>query len=187
MTVEKKKIVVAITGASGAIYSQRLLFYFSKIIEQIETVDLVFTENADSVWKYELAEELPASFKIYKNDDFFAPFASGSAKYDSMIICPASMGMIGRIAAGVSNDLISRAADVMLKERKKLIVVPRETPYNLIHLRNMTSLTEAGAIIIPASPSFYSKPDTIEKLVDTVVFRILDLINLDFKSYRWGE
>lgn len=117
----------------------------------------------------------------------FAPFASGSSRFEAMVICPCSMGLLGRIANGISDDLITRAADVMLKERRKLIVVPRETPFNLIHLRNMTQLTEAGAIVCPAVPSFYSKPQTIEQLVDTVVDRIIDLIGLDVVTYRWGN
>ena len=125
-------------------------------------------------------------FKVYGKEDFFAPFASGSAGYDALIICPCSMGTLGRIASGISNDLITRAADVLLKERKKLICVVRETPYNLIHLRNMTAVTEAGGIICPATPSFYSKPQTIEEAAETVVDRALQLAGIDIKTYRWG-
>ena len=122
-----------------------------------------------------------------ENNDFFAPSASGSALIDAMVICPCSMGLLGRMAHGLSEDLITRSADVMLKERRKLIIVPRETPYNLIHLRNMTSLTEAGAIICPASPSFYSKPQTLEAAAQTVVDRVIDLIGLNHTSFRWGN
>lgn len=184
-----RKIVVAITGASGSIYAKRLLDYFEQIANQYQCIDLVFSKNAKEVWKHELGDKTYSaySFKEYEPDDFYAPFASGSAGYDMMIICPSSMGTIGRIANGVSNDLISRAADVMLKEGKQLILVPRETPFNLIHLRNMTMLAEAGATIIPAIPSFYSKPKTIEQVVDTVVYRILQRAGFELESFRWGD
>ena len=119
--------------------------------------------------------------------DFNAPFASGSAKYDTMIIIPCSMGTLGRIAHGISNDLISRAADVVLKERRKLIAVVRDTPFNLIHINNMKIVTEAGGIICPASPSFYSITKTIEEAAQTVVSRVLDLAGLEHESYRWNE
>ena len=185
---KKQKIVVAITGASGSIYAYRLLKYLKDLSEHIESLDLVFSSNAKEVWRHELASDTYAEFdyKIYENQDFFAPFASGSAGYDTMIICPASMGTIGRIANGVSNDLISRAADVMLKERKKLLIIPRETPFNLIHLRNLTQLSEAGAVIIPSSPSFYSLPKNINELVDTVVHRIISIAGLDVEMFKWG-
>lgn len=116
-----------------------------------------------------------------------APFASGSAKYDAMIIAPCSMGTLGRIAGGISNDLITRGADVMLKERKKLILLLRDTPYNLVHIRNMETVTLAGGIMLPASPSFYSNPKNLEEAAATVVDRALDLAGLDLKSYRWGS
>jgi 4-hydroxy-3-polyprenylbenzoate decarboxylase len=119
--------------------------------------------------------------------NFMAPFASGSAKFDTMIVCPCSMGLMGRIAAGVSDDLPTRAADVILKERRKLILVLRDTPYSLIHINNMKLLTEAGAVICPATPSFYSKPNSFEELAATVVDRVLDLSGFDLKSYRWSE
>ena len=124
---------------------------------------------------------------FYQPGNFFAPMASGSAGYDAMIVCPCTMGTLGRIAAGVSSDLLTRAADVMLKERKKLILVPREAPFSLIHLNNMKLLTEAGAIICPASPSFYSKPATIEDVAMTVVDRVLALAGFDLESYAWGS
>jgi flavin prenyltransferase len=182
-----KKIIVAIGGSSGSIYAKRLLDKLT-LMDQIEG-GIVLTANAKVNWEIELGKMSDCHFpyKIYDNKDFFAPFASGSAKYETMVIIPCSMSLLGRIANGVSDDLIGRAADVMLKERRKLIVVPRETPYNLIHLRNMTMLTESGAIICPATPSFYSKPDTIDAVVDTVVDRVIDLMGLDIQSYRWSE
>jgi len=185
----ERRIVIAITGASGAIYAKRLLHYLGEMPNQYIEVNLVFSKNAKQVWKYELEDESYSkiSFKEYQPDDFYAPFASGSAGFDTMIICPSSMGTLGRIANGISNDLISRAADVMLKEGRQLILVPRETPFNLIHLRNMTQLVEAGAIIIPAIPSFYSKPETINQVVDTVVFRILQRAGFSVDAFEWGQ
>lgn len=185
----KRKIVIGITGASGAIYAKLLLDYFEKHQAEFEKIEIIFSGNATDVWEYELGnkdfEKYP--FKRNKPGNFFTGPASGSAGFDTMIICPASMGTIGRIASGVSNDLMTRAADVMLKERKRLILVPRESPYNLIHLRNMTTISEAGAIIIPASPSFYSHPQSIEDVALTVVHRILKLADINHDSYRWGE
>lgn len=185
----KLKIAVAITGASGSIYASILLKKLAQLNNQIETVGLVMSDNAKDVWKFELGntdyEKFP--FTIYTKFDFFAPFASGSAKYDCMIICPCSMGTLARIASGISNDLTTRAADVVLKERKKLILVTRETPLNLIHINNMKTVTEAGGIICPASPSFYNKPQTIEELASTVIDRVIDLAGLSQKAYRWGE
>ena len=184
-----RKIVVAITGASGSLYASLLIDKLLKIHSQWETVSLVMTRNARTVWETELGNQ---SFKglpltIYENDDFMAPFASGSALYDTMIIIPCSMGTLGRIATGISTDLITRAADVVLKERRKLICVIRDCPYNLIHIRNMESITLAGGIICPATPSFYSRPSTIEALASTVVDRVIDLAGFDSKSFRWGS
>lgn len=184
-----KKIVVAITGASGSIYAKRFLEKLKNTSTPIENCSVVFSKNARDIWAYELKEpfdENSLPFKVFEPLDFYAPFASGSAGYDTMVIIPCSMGTLGRIAAGISDDLITRAADVILKERRKLIVVPRETPYNLIHLRNMVTLTEAGAIVMPATPSFYSLPVTIDELVDTVVNRVLDLAGIENKGYKWG-
>src|SRR5579862_4762783 len=184
-----RKIVVAITGASGSLYASILLEKLLKLSDQWETVSIVMTKNARQVWQTELGnkryEDLP--FEFYEKDNFEAPFASGSAKYDTMIIIPCSMGNLGRIAAGVSSDLISRAADVILKERRKLICVVRDTPYNLVHIRNMETITLAGGIICPASPSFYSNPSTIEEVVSTVVDRVIDLAGFDLESFRWGK
>lgn len=185
----KKKIVVAITGASGSIYAKLLLQQLQRLGTQLAEVAVVMSDNAKDVWKFELDNEeyndLP--YKIYSKTDFMAPFASGSAKFDTMVIVPCSMGTLGRIASGISDDLISRAADVILKERRKLILVARDTPLNLIHIRNMQTVTEAGGIICPAIPSYYSKPQTIEELAMTVVNRVIDLIGLENESYRWSE
>jgi 4-hydroxy-3-polyprenylbenzoate decarboxylase len=182
-----RKIVLAIGGSSGSIYAQRFMLKAANL--KNVTLAVVMTENAKINWELELKsfskEDWP--FDFYTKNDFFAPFASGSAKYDTMVVCPCSMGLLARMANGISDDLITRSADVILKERRKLVVVPRETPYNLIHLNNMKTLTEAGAIICPATPSFYSKPDTLESIVDTVVDRILDLIDLPVSTYRWNE
>jgi 4-hydroxy-3-polyprenylbenzoate decarboxylase len=183
-----KKIIIAITGASGSIYAKRLLEKLQKIESEVEVCNLVFSSTAKEIWKYELGilpDGLGSNFTVYEKNDFYSPCASGSSGYDTMIIIPCSMGTLGRIASGVSDDLITRSADVMLKERKRLILVVRETPYNLIHLKNMTLLTEAGAIVTPATPSFYSLPQTIEDLVDTVVDRVLDLAGFENTSFRW--
>jgi 4-hydroxy-3-polyprenylbenzoate decarboxylase len=192
--MSKYKLIVGITGASGAIYGKLLLKRLQGLQDQVETCGVIFSENAKAVWKYELGEDPdgvhhPDGVKmtIYQPGNFFAPMASGSAGYDAMIVCPCTMGTLGRIAAGVSSDLLTRAADVMLKERKKLILVPREAPFSLIHLNNMKLLTEAGAIICPASPSFYSKPATIEDVAMTVVDRVLALAGFDLESYAWGS
>jgi 4-hydroxy-3-polyprenylbenzoate decarboxylase len=184
-----KKIAVAITGASGSIYAKLMLQKLSALKEQISELSIVMTDNAKTVWKTELDDEGYNSFeaRYFTTKDFSAPFASGSAKYDALIIIPCSMGTLGRIASGISNDLISRAADVMLKERKKLLCVIRDTPYNLIHIKNMETVTLAGGIICPASPSFYSKPGTIEKAAATVVDRVIDLVGLNANSFRWGN
>ncbi len=185
----KKKIVVAITGASGSVYAKLLLQKLQDLQDQILEVGVVMSDNARDVWKFELGNESYRDFpfKFYNKADFWAPFASGSARFDTMIIVPCSMGTLGRIAAGISNDLTTRAADVMLKERQRLILVARDTPLNLIHLRNMQTVTEAGGIICPAVPSFYSRPKTIEDVAMTVVNRIIDLAGLEHESYRWSE
>lgn len=189
MKSNDRKLILAITGASGSIYAQKLLQALRNLKSPPEEIAVIFSENAREIWKYETGMKFRADppVKEYNNDDFFVPFASGSSDYDTMIICPASMGMLGRIASGTSEDLIARAADVMLKERRKLILVPRETPYNLIHIRNMETLTLAGAIICPATPSFYSKPKTIDDLVMTVVERIISLAGFEAGIYRWMQ
>ena len=187
--MKKKKLIVAVTGASGAIYAKVLMDKLQVLSGQIENIGLVFSDNARDVWEYELGnrdfEKLP--YTIYDKNNFFAPFASGSARYDTMIICPCSMGTLARIAQGVSNDLVTRAADVTLKERRKLILVTRDTPLSLIHIDNMKSITLAGGIIAPASPSFYSKPKNFDDLAGTVVDRVLDLAGFENVTYRWNE
>ena len=189
MSQKKHKIIVAVTGASGAIYAKVLFDKLVLLKDQIENIGLLMSENAKFVWKQELGntdyQKYP--FKLYDKMDFMAPFASGSANYETMIICPSSMGMMGRIASGVSNDLTTRAADVILKERRKLIIVARETPLNLIHINNMKLITEAGGIICPATPSFYSKPKNFEELASTVIDRIIMLADLQYNSYSWNE
>ena len=184
-----RKIVVAITGASGSIYASLLIEKLLSIRSQWDTLSIVMTKNARTVWKTELNNEVYKYFPldIFEADDFMAPFASGSARYDTMIIIPCSMGSLGRIAAGISNDLVTRAADVILKEKRKLICVLRDTPYNLIHIQNMETVTLAGGIICPATPSFYSKPKTIEEVASTVVDRVVDLAGFDLQSFRWGS
>jgi 4-hydroxy-3-polyprenylbenzoate decarboxylase len=184
-----RKIVVAITGASGAIYAKLLLQKLQQLNAQIDEVAVVMSDNAKQVWEFELDNKDYTNFpfKFYAKNDFMAPFASGSAKFDTMVVVPCSMGTLGRIASGTSDDLIIRAADVILKERRKLILVARDTPLNLIHIRNMQTVTEAGGIICPAVPSYYSKPKTIEDVAMTVVNRVIDLVGLENESYRWNE
>lgn len=179
---------MAIGGSSGSIYAFRLLTKLKKMANTTQ-IGVVMSDNAVINWELELGpfQKSDFPFTFYDKKDFNAPFASGSAKYDTMIVCPCSMGLLGRISQGISDDLITRAADVILKERRKLICVVRETPYNLIHLRNMTQLTEAGAIICPATPSFYSRPDTLDKIADTVVDRVLDLAGFEHDTYRWFD
>lgn len=185
-----QKIAVAITGASGAIYARILLARLQAMIgSQVSEVSTVWSTNSQTVWEHEEENKdyQNVPFKTWDRMDFNAPFASGSSTYGTLIICPCSMGTVGRIAGGISNDLVTRAADVMLKERRKLICVVRETPYSLLHLRNMTAVTEAGGIICPATPSFYSKPDSVDAVADTVIQRVLGLAGLDVNGYKWGE
>ena len=184
-----KKIVVAVSGSSGALYAKVLLDKLAELQDQWDAVGVVLSDNAIINWELEVGapkfDHYP--FTFYKKQDFYAPFASGSARYDVMIVCPCSMGMLARIATGISNDLITRAADVILKERRRLILVTRETPLSLIHINNMKTVTEAGGIICPATPSFYAKPTTIEAAVATVVDRVLDLAGFQLSSFRWGN
>jgi 4-hydroxy-3-polyprenylbenzoate decarboxylase len=183
------KIIVAIGGSSGSIYAKILLDRLKIIVNQTQAIGVVMSDNAIYNWELEIGpfskDEYP--FTFYNKMDFMAPFASGSAKYEVMLVCPCSMGLLGRIAAGISTDLTTRAADVILKERRKLILVTREMPLSLIHLRNMETVTLAGGIICPATPSFYGKPLTIEEVAGTVIDRVLDLSGLDWQSFRWGE
>ena len=189
MTNTKHKIIVAVTGASGSIYAKVLFDKLQKLSNQIEEIGVVMSDNAKFVWETELGNtdynKLPYTF--YEKQDFMAPFASGSANYNTMILCPCSMGTLGRISSGISNDLTTRAADVILKERRKLILVARETPLSLIHINNMKTITESGGIICPATPSFYSNPTSFEELASTVVDRVLTLAGLENNSFSWGE
>lgn len=179
------KIVIAIAGSSGAIYAKVLLDQLKALKEH--EVALIGSANAELNWQQEkLAPSLQEyPFIKYEKDDFDAPFASGSSKWDAMIVCPCSAGFMGRVAGGISHDLMTRTADVMLKERKKLILVLRETPLSLIHIENMRIITLAGGIICPAIPSFYSNPANLEELAKTVTDRALDLCGIDHKAYRW--
>jgi flavin prenyltransferase len=181
------KVVVAVGGASGSIYAKRLLDALVPLAQTVE-VGLVFTQSGNEVWAHEIGDVPTYPFKKYGLRDFRAPFASGSAGWDAMVVIPCSTGGLARIAHGISDDLVGRAADVMLKERRKLVLVVRETPLSAIHLENMLAVTRAGAVVLPASPSFYSKPATLESLLDTVVGRVLDQLGLPNKLMpRWGE
>jgi 4-hydroxy-3-polyprenylbenzoate decarboxylase len=182
------KLILGLGGSSGSIYARLLLERLRSLHDQVEELGIVMSRNAKINWNLEMGDIDIESFghKVYDIDDFNAPFASGSALFRTMIICPCSMGTLGRVAHGFSDDLMTRAADVILKERRKLILVPRETPFSLIHIDNMRKLTEAGAIICPAIPSFYSKADTIDKLCLTVVDRVLDLAGFKLDTYRWS-
>ncbi len=181
----KHKIIVAVTGASGSIYAKRMFWHLAQR-DDVE-VGVVLSSNAKTVWKQELDEKMEIPFQVYDRKDYFAPFASGSARFMQMVIVPCSMGTLGRIAHGISDDLTTRAADVILKERRQLICMIRETPLSPIHIDNMQTITKAGGIILPCAPSFYSRPTNFEELADTVVLRTLDLMGLDNQSYRWGE
>ena len=189
MTNTKQKIIVAVTGASGSIYAKVLFEKLQKFSNQIEEIAVVMSDNAKFVWETELGNtdynKIPYTF--YEKQDFMAPFASGSANFKTMIVCPCSMGTLGRISSGISNDLTTRAADVILKERRKLILVARETPLSLIHINNMKTITESGGVICPATPSFYSNPTSFEDLASTVVDRVLTLSGFEHNSFSWGE
>jgi 4-hydroxy-3-polyprenylbenzoate decarboxylase len=180
------KIVIAATGASGSIYLQRLLEQIDCVAHEVH---LVMSAHAGQVAKQELdAFKIAPNVSQHSENELNVPFVSGSARFDAMVIVPCSMATLGRIASGSSDSALLRAADVFLKERRKLILVPRETPWNLIHARNVVTLLEAGAIVLPAIPSFYSRPGSVTAIVDTVVWRILDQIGLpNPRAYRWGE
>jgi len=180
------KILVAVGGASGSLYARRLLEYLATAQGAVD-VGLCFSPAGLQVWRHELGNEPAFPFRRYEIDDFAAPFASGSALWDAVVAIPCSMGRMARIAHGVGDDLISRAADVALKERRKLVLVVRETPLSQIHLENMLSVTRAGAVILPAAPSFYARPATIEQLADTVVARVLDQLGIAHAlGVRWA-
>ncbi|MDR1886372.1 MAG: UbiX family flavin prenyltransferase [Prevotellaceae bacterium] len=187
---KNRKIVVGITGASGSCYAYQLLKKAVAAGICRDNISVVFSVNGKEVFEYELGNaifrEIAENFGIYGNSDFMTPLASGSSDIDTLIVAPCSMGTLARIATGLASDLISRTADVMLKERRRLILVTRETPLNLIHLENMLAVTKAGGIICPASPSFYSKPDNRDALIATVTERILSLAGIDCPDrYKW--
>ena len=176
------KLVIAATGASGTIYLQRLLQQIDCAANEIH---LVMSAHAAQVARQELE---PSHVARHSENDMNVPFVSGSARFDAMVVVPCSMATLGRLASGTSDSALLRAADVFLKERRKIILVPRETPWNLIHARNVVTLLEAGAIVLPAIPSFYSRPGSIAEVVDTVVWRILDQLGLPSPgAYRWGR
>ena len=180
----RRKIVIGVAGASGAPYAHRLLDWLSREPHDLEP-HVVFRRYGRLVWNDEVGVA-PESFgfPIWQSGDMTAPFASGSARFEAMVVVPCSAGSLARIAQGVSADLIGRAADVMLKERRKLLLVVRETPYSLIMLRNMVAVTEAGAMVMPASPSFYSAPRDVPALLDTVTARILDRLDVNNEAMR---
>ncbi|HEY0707570.1 MAG TPA: UbiX family flavin prenyltransferase [Polyangia bacterium] len=187
------KLVVAVGGASGSIYAKRMLDLLaaaaktSEVIRDIE-IGLCFSKSGAEVWRHELGPVPDYPFTRYQLDDFRAPFASGSAGWDAMVVIPCSTGGLARIAHGISDDLIGRAADVMLKERRKLVLVVRETPLSQLHIENMLTVTRAGAVVLPASPSFYSQPTSFEALLDTVVSRVLDQLGVPNQLMpRWGQ
>jgi flavin prenyltransferase len=186
--MEKHRLILAITGASGAIYAKDLIKKLELLDDQLDECCLIFSDVAKQVWEYELDEKFPKEFyfPVFDPDDFFSPVASGSAGFDKMIICPCSMGTLGRIASGIADELIARAADVILKENKSLILVPRETPFNKIHLENMQKVANAGGIIMPAMPGFYSKPLSIHEMVSNFTDRVLSIAGFKQNGFRWG-
>ncbi len=181
------KLVVAVGGASGSVYARRLLDILATMRDRVE-VGLCFSQAGAEGWAHEIGAVPDYPFKRYGLRDFRAPFASGSAGWDAMVVVPCSTGGLARVAHGISEDLIGRAADVMLKERRRLVLVVREAPLSLIHIENMAAVTRAGGVVLPAAPSFYSKPASIEALLDTVIGRVLDQIGLPNQLMpRWGE
>lgn len=185
------KIILAITGASGSIYAQMLLNSITMLKDQVRECVLIFSNNGQKVWKFEIGD-LPKpndfnNIRIADCDNMFDAVASGSSGYDSMIIAPCSMGTAGRIAAGTSDNLIVRAADVMLKEKRSLILVTRESPMSAVHLKNLKILEKAGALIMPASPFFYHHPTSIHELLQPFVGRILEKAGLKIETFRWGN
>lgn len=171
------RLVIGISGASGAIYAKRLLDFLKTTSHE---VTLTASENAIGIAQEEVGIDYRGyGYPFYSSHDFTAPFASGSAKYDRLVVIPCSMGMLGRIAHGTSDDLLARTADVFFKERRRVILVPRETPFSLIHIENMRLVTLAGAVVLPAIPSFYTKPKTLEEAIDTVIARVLDQMGIE--------
>ena len=189
------KYIVGITGASGSIYGIRLI---EELLKAGNEVNIIITNSGSKVMNYETdydidlllkhLEDFGSKVKLNHVDNLFAPTASGSFKTDGMIIIPCSMSSLGEISNGVSKNLLGRSADVCLKERRKLIIVPRETPFNTIHLKNMVNLSEAGAMILPAMPGFYHKPKSVEDLIDFVVGKVLDALDIKNNLFeKWGN
>lgn len=190
MPNKEKHIVIGITGASGSIYAKTLIEELLKIRgNQNIKIDIILSSVGKEVFAHEIQENFFDGFPltVHDNNNYYAPFASGSSCADALVVIPCSMGTLGRIAHGTSDNLICRTADVVLKEKKKLIIVARETPLNLIHLKNMELITLAGGIVLPASPSFYLNPKTIQDLVNSVVYRVLDLLEININVKRWGR
>ena len=184
------KLLVGITGASGALYAKRLLSALAdaqKAGADLQ-VAICFSANGRRVWQHELGAESPGDFREHASDDFTSAFASGSARWHAVVVVPCSVGRVGRIASGTADDLISRAADVALKERRKLILVVRETPFSIVQLENMLRLARAGAVIMPANPGFYNRPESVDDIVDFMVARILDHLSVAHElAPRWGQ
>lgn len=183
------KVVLGITGASGAIYARATV---DALLAAKVRPAVVLSSTAPEVWAQELGGDIrehlaSRDVPIFAGRDYSAPFASGSAKWDAMAIVPCSMSTVAKVAHGISDDLLTRAADVMLKERRKLVLVARETPLSAIHLENLLAVTRAGAVVLPAMPSFYHRPATVDDVVFTVVARILDHLGVEHSSQRWGE
>ncbi|MFI5301815.1 MAG: UbiX family flavin prenyltransferase [Polyangiales bacterium] len=189
-----RKLVVAITGASGAIYARALVDALTALpAPERPELACVVSSTAPEVWSHELGANVREwlenkHIRCFEGRDYSAPFASGSARWDAMVVVPCSMSTLAKIAHGLSDDLLSRAADVMLKERRKLVLVARETPLSRVHLQNMLAVTDAGALVLPATPSFYGRPDTVEAVVESVVARVLDQLGFATqRGPRWGE
>jgi 4-hydroxy-3-polyprenylbenzoate decarboxylase len=190
--VKRRKVVIGVTGASGAPYAKRLIAWLARRGREVGDVEVAVcvSSTAAEVWSLECGGDLRAEVEVpvWGLRDFKAPFASGSARWDAMAIVPCSMGTVGRVAHGVSDTLLTRTADVMLKERRPLVIVPRETPLSVIHLENLTALARAGAVVLPAMPSFYGRTRTLEDAIDTVVGRVLDHLDVEHDLLRrWGE
>lgn len=185
----QNRLLVGVTGASGSIYAKKLFDRLATLSDKPEEVGIIFSEAGEKVWQYELGDNTQNAlpFRVYKNDDLFAAPASGSAGFTAMIICPCSMGTLGRIASGTAENLIARAADVMLKERRKLILVIREAPLSLIHIKNMEVVTLAGGIIFPASPGFYYPEKNLDRILEHFADRILQTAGFTIPdAYKWN-
>lgn len=190
--MSRRKVVIGVTGASGAPYAKRILGWLGARSRDVGDVEIgvCLSATAPEVWALECGGDLreEVGFPVWGMRDFKAPFASGSAGWHAMAIVPCSMGTCARIAHGISDTLLTRAADVMIKERRTLVVVPRETPLSVIHLENLTTLARAGAVIMPAMPSFYGQPSSLDQVLDTVVGRVLDHLGLEHDLLkRWGQ